>query len=63
VNGIYKHKSMSGATSRGGRQTGITNFAERDVGMRVLIELTGQSNMAIAQHYINLRPTVLKVVV
>ena len=54
---------MSGATSRGGRQTGITNFAERDVGMRVLIELTGQSNMAIAQHYINLRPTVLKVVV
>ena len=41
VNGIYKHAGISGATSHSGRRTGLTNLAERGVGVRVLMALAG----------------------
>ena len=46
VNGIYKNAGISGATSNSGRRTGLTNIAERGVGVRVQIALAGHSTMA-----------------
>jgi integrase/recombinase XerD len=63
VNGIYKHAGISGATSHSGRRTGLTNLAERGVGVRVLMALAGHSNMATTQRYIDLRPAMLKAAV
>ena len=63
VNGIYKNAGISGATSHSGRRTGLTNLAERGVGVRVLMALAGHSNMATTQRYINLRPAMLKAAV
>ena len=60
VNGIYKNAGISGATSHSGRRTGLTNLAERGVGVRVLMALAGHSNMATTQRYIDLRPAMLK---
>ena len=63
VNGIYKHAGISGATSHSGRRTGLTNLAERGVGVRVLMALAGHSNMATTQRYIDIRPAMLKAAV
>ena len=60
VNGIYKNAGISGATSHSGRRTGLTNLAERGVGVRVLMALAGHSNMATTQRYIDLRPSVVR---
>ena len=60
VNGIYKNTGISGATSHSGRRTGLTNLAERGVGVRVLMALAGHSNMATTQRCTDLRPAVLK---
>ena len=54
---------MSGVTSHSGRRTGLTNLAERGVGVRTLMALAGHSNMATTQRYIDLRPTVIKAAV
>ena len=62
----YNHPSvrlLSGATSHSGRRTGLTNLAERGVGVRVLMALAGHSNMATTQRYIDLRPAMLKAAV
>jgi integrase/recombinase XerD len=63
VNGIYKNAGISGASSHSGRRTGLTNLAERGVGVRVLMALAGHSNMATTQRYIDLRPAMLKAAV
>jgi integrase/recombinase XerD len=63
VNGIYKNAGICGATSHSGRRTGLTNLAERGVGVRVLMALAGHSNMATTQRYIDLRPAMLKAAV
>jgi integrase/recombinase XerD len=63
VNGIYKGAGISGATSHSGRRTGLTNLAERGVGVRTLMALAGHSNMATTQRYIDLRPAVIKAAV
>ena len=63
VNGIYKNAGISGATSHSGSRTGLTNLAERGVGVRVLMALAGHSNMATTQRYIDLRPAMLKAAV
>ena len=63
VNGIYKGAGISDATSHSGRHTGLTNLAERGVGVRVLMALVGHSNMATTQRYIDLRPAMLKAAV
>ena len=49
--------------SHSGRRTGLTNLAERGVGVRVLMALAGHSNMATTQRYIDLRPAMLKAAV
>jgi integrase len=46
VNGIYKGAGISGATSHSGRWTGLTNLAERGVGVRTPMVLAGHINMA-----------------
>ena len=63
VNGIYRGAGISGATSHSGRRTGLTNLAERGVGVRTLMALAGHSNMATTQGYIDLRPAMLKAAV
>ena len=63
VNGTYRKAGISGATSHSGRRTGITNLAERGVGVRVLMALAGHSNMATTQRCIDLRPAMLKAAV
>jgi integrase/recombinase XerD len=63
VNGIYKGAGISCATSHSGRRTGLTNLAERGVGVRTLMALAGHSNMATTQRYIDLRPAVIKAAV
>jgi integrase/recombinase XerD len=63
VNGIYKGTGISGATSHSGKRTGLTNLAERGVGVRTLMALAGHSNMATTQRYIDLRPAMLKAAV
>ena len=63
VNGIYRGAGISGATSHSGRRTGLTNLAERGVGVRTLMALAGHSNMATTQRYIDLRPAVIKAAV
>ena len=45
------------------RCTGLTNLAERGVGVRALMALAGHSNMATTQRYIDLRPAMLKAAV
>lgn len=63
VNGIYKDAVISGATSQSGRRTGLTNLAERGVGVRTLMALAGNSNMTTTHRYIDLRPAVIKAAV
>ncbi len=63
MNGIYKKACISGATPHSGRRAGLTNLAERGVGVRVLIALAGHSNMATTQRYIDLRPAIFKAAV
>jgi integrase/recombinase XerD len=63
VNAIYKGAGISGATSHSGRRTGLTNLAERGVGVRVLMALAGHRNMATTQRYIDLRPSIVKAAV
>jgi integrase/recombinase XerD len=46
-----------------GRRTGLKNLVERGVEVRVLMALAGSSNMATTQHYIDLRPAMLKAAV
>ena len=55
--------SQTGATSHSGRRTGLTNLAERGVGVRTLMALAGHSNMATTQRYIDLRPAILNAAV
>jgi len=63
VNGIYVGAGFAGATTHSGRRSGLTNLAERGVGVRVLMALAGHSNMATTQRYIDLRPAMLKAAV
>lgn len=63
VNGIYKQAGLADATSHSGRRTGLTNLADKGVGVRVLMELAGHSNMATTQRYIDVRPAMLKAAV
>jgi hypothetical protein len=58
-----RRAGISGATSHSGRRTGLTNLAERGVGVRTLMALAGHSNMATTQRYIDLRPAMLKAAV
>ena len=60
MNDIYKNADIRGATSHSGRRTGLTNLAERGVGVRVLMALAGHSGMATTQRYIDLRPSVAR---
>ena len=63
MNGIYKQAGLADATSHSGRRTGLTNLADKGVGVRVLMELAGHSNMATTQRYIDVRPAMLKAAV
>ena len=60
VNGIYKAAGVAGATSHSGRRTGLTNLAERGVGVRVLMALAGHAHMSSTQKYLDLRPSVVR---
>ena len=56
-NGIYKAAGISGATSHSDRRTGLTNLAER---VRTLMALAGNSQLAITEKYLGLRPSVVR---
>ena len=63
MNSNYKSAGISDATPHSGTRTGLTNLAERGVGVRTLMALVGHSNMASTQRYIELRPAAIKAVV
>ena len=50
---------LKDATAHSGRRSGLTNLAERGVGVRALMALAGHSNMATTPRYIDLRPEML----
>ena len=60
VNGIHKGAGISGATSNKGWRTGLTNLAERGVGVGTLMALAGHSNMRLL-NAILLCPAMLRV--
>lgn len=62
ISGIHK-SALTMDMSHSGRRTGLTNLAERGVGVRTLMALAGHSNMATTQRYIDLRPAMLKAAV
>ena len=59
----FKSAVISGTTSHSGKRTGLTNLAERGVGVSVLMALAGHSNMSTTQSYIDLHPAMLKAAV
>jgi integrase/recombinase XerD len=63
INGIYQKAGIYGASSHSGRRTGLTNLADKGVGVRVLMALAGHSQIATTQRYIDLRPSVVKAAV
>jgi len=63
VNGIYKAAGISGSTSHSCRCTGLTNLAERGVGVRTLMALAGHSQLATTQKYLDLRTSVVRAAV
>lgn len=60
VNSIYKRAGISGATSHSGRRSGLTNLAERGVGVRTLMAIAGHAHMSSTQKYLDLRPSVVR---
>ena len=60
VNGIYVGAGFTGATTHSGRRSGLTNLAERGVGVRVLMALAGHKSIATTQRYIELNPTIMR---
>lgn len=50
---LYKNAGISGASSHSGRRTFITELANKGVGARVLMALSGHKSMAVLQQYID----------
>jgi integrase/recombinase XerD len=50
---LYKQVGIDGASSHSGRRTFITNLANKGVGVRVLMSLTGHRDISTTQVYID----------
>lgn len=50
---LYKRAGIDGASSHSGRRTFITNLANKGVGVRVLMSLSGHKNISTTQAYID----------
>ena len=50
---LYKRSGIDGASSHSGRRTFITNLANKGVGVRVLMSLSGHKNISTTQAYID----------
>ena len=61
MNDIY-NIGISGATSQSGRRTGLTNLAERGIGVRTLMAMAGHRNMGVTHRYIDMRPTAIRLI-
>ncbi len=59
INGIYSQAGIANASSHSGRRSGLTTLADKGVSVRVLMALTGHSQIATTQRYIDLRPSVV----
>jgi len=60
INGLYKNAGFDACSSHTGRRTFLTNLAEKGVGVRVLMALSGHRHMSSVQKYLDLRPGVLR---
>jgi integrase/recombinase XerD len=60
---LYERASLDGASSHSGCRTFITTLANKGVGVRVLMALSGHRNMSTTQRYIDLNDEMMKVAV
>lgn len=61
INGIYSQAGIANTSSHSGRRCGLTTLADK--GVRVLMALAGNSQIATTQRYIDLRPNVVRAAV
>jgi len=57
---LYKNAGLDGASSHSGRRTFITNLAERGVGVRVIMGLSGHRALSSVQRYIDCNDNLLR---
>jgi integrase/recombinase XerD len=57
---LYKNAGIEGASSHSGRRTFITNLAERGVGVRVIMGLSGHRALSSVQRYIDCNDNLLR---
>jgi integrase/recombinase XerD len=57
---LYKKAGIEGASSHSGRRTFITNLAERGVGVRVIMGLSGHRALSSVQRYIDCNDNLLR---
>jgi len=60
---IYRDAGMAGASSHSGRRTFITKLADKGVGVRVIMALSGHKQMSTVQRYIDVNPLAMKAAV
>jgi integrase/recombinase XerD len=53
---IYRKAFMLNASSNSGRRGFITELANHSVGIKVIMELAGHSQLGTTQRYINVTP-------
>lgn len=59
-NALYKRAGIEGASSHSCRRTFITELANKGVGARVLMALSGHKSMAVLQRYIDVNDDIKK---
>jgi integrase/recombinase XerD len=57
---LYKNAGIEGASSHSGRRTFITKLAERGVGVRVIMGLSGHRALSSVQRYIDCNDNLLR---
>ena len=60
---IYADSGLTGASSHSGRRSFITKLADKGVGVRVIMALSGHRQMATVQRYIDVNPLAMKAAV
>ena len=60
---FYVGAGITGASSHSGRRTFITKLADKGVGVRVIMALSGHRQLATVQRYIDVNPLAMKAAV
>ena len=60
---FYRGAGLTGASSHSGRRTFITKLADKGVGVRVIMALSGHRQLSTVQRYIDVNPLAMKAAV